>query len=56
MSGTSIIAKISMSLTTQVKEATSFIIKWCHITKQLLTSISVDIRIYLPLKVIFTSA
>ena len=26
------------------------------ITKQLLTSISVDIRIYLPLKVIFTSA
>ena len=27
-----------------------------HITKQLLTSISVDIRIYLPSKVIFTSA
>ena len=27
-----------------------------HITKQLLTSISVDMRIYLPLKVIFTSA
>ena len=27
-----------------------------HITKQLLASISVDIRIYLPLKVIFTSA
>ena len=27
-----------------------------HITKQLLTTISVDIRIYLPLKVIFISA
>ena len=27
-----------------------------NITKQLLTSISVDMRIYLPLKVIFTSA
>ena len=27
-----------------------------HITKQLLTSISVDLRIYLPLKVIFTIA
>ena len=27
-----------------------------HITKQVLTTISVDIRIYLPLKVIFTSA
>ena len=32
--------------------------KWLksHITKQLLNSISVDIRIYLPSKVIFTSA
>ena len=27
-----------------------------HITKQLLTSVSVDIRIYLTLKVIFPSA
>ena len=27
-----------------------------HITKELLTSISVDMRIYLPLTVIFTSA
>ena len=33
----------------------SFILK-SHITKQLLTSILVDIRIYLLLKVIFTEA
>ena len=33
----------------------SFLVE-SHITKHLLTSISVDIRIYLPLKVIFTSA
>ena len=33
----------------------SFLEMKSHITKQLLTSISVDIRIYLPLTVIFPS-
>ena len=45
-----------MTSTTKVKvELLSFLVE-SHITKPLLTSISVDMRIYLPLKVIFTSA
>ena len=44
-----------MSLTTKVKVATFSGLNESHITKQLLTSISVDIRIYLPLKVIHLS-
>ena len=42
--------------TTQVIVETSHSKLKSHITKQLLTSISVDMRIYLPLKVILTSA
>ena len=44
-----------MTSTTQVKVETSHSKLKSHITKQLLTSILVDMRIYLPLKVIFTS-
>ena len=33
----------------------SFLVEKSYITKQLLTSISVDMSIYLPIKVIFTS-
>ena len=45
-----------MSLTTKVKVAKCTFLNKRHITKQLMTSISVDIGIYLPLKVILTSA
>ena len=45
--------RLNMSLATKVKVAKfSFLMKSDIITKQLLTSISVDIRIYLPKKVI----
>ena len=45
-----------MSLTTNMKVAKFHSKMKSHMTKQLLTSISVDMRIYmyLPLKVIFT--
>ena len=44
------------NLVTKVKEENFNSQLKSHKTKQLLTSIQVDIRIYLPLKVIYTSA
>ena len=43
-----------MTLTTKVKVEKFHSLMKSHIRKQLLTALSVDIRIYLPLKVIFT--
>ena len=48
--------KVEHALTTKAKVAKFSSLNESHITKQLLTSISVDIRIYLPLKVIFILA
>ena len=45
-----------MTSTTKVKVENFHSKLKSHVTKQLLTSISVDMRINLPLKVVFTSA
>ena len=45
-----------MSLTTKVKVAKFSFLNKKSYNRTVMTSISIDIRIYLPLKVIFTSA
>ena len=45
-----------MTSVTKVKVENFHSLLKSHIAKQLLTSMGVDMRIYLPLKVIFTSA
>ena len=50
------VLRLNMTSSPKVKAENIHSYLKSHITKQLLTSISVDIRIYLPLKAIFTSA
>ena len=45
-----------MTSTTKVKVGIFYSLLKSHVTKQLLTLISEDMRIYLPFKVILTSA